>query len=388
MKLLHLSDLHLGKKLNEFSLYEDQKYILQSIVQLIGVKQPDCVLLAGDIYDKPVPPAEAVVLFDEFLNQLAALKVPVCIISGNHDSAERLSFGAQLMSSSGIHFAGSYNGQAQQLVLEDEFGKVNIFLLPFLKPAIVKHWAPEEAAAEITGYHDAVKYAVSQLPLVQSERNVLVAHQFVTGAVTAGSEAVNVGGLDNIGAEVFADFDYVALGHIHNPQNVGGNERIRYCGTPLKYSFSEWQQQKSVTMIELAEKGNVKLTLLPLTPLRELRYLKDSFENLMARPTYAMFPIDENGCLQDFYYLTLTDENDVPNAMQRLQSVYKNLLQLDYDNKRTQTNAELELTENPVEKTPLELIDDFYRLQNNQELSEEQKQYLTALLSELGGDML
>lgn len=388
MKLLHLSDLHLGKKLNEFSLYEDQKYILQSIVQLIGAEQPDCVLLAGDIYDKPVPPAEAVVLFDEFLNQLAALKVPVCIISGNHDSAERLAFGAQLMSSSGIHFAGSYNGQAQQLVLEDEFGRVNIFLLPFLKPAVVKHWAPEEAAAEISSYHDAVKYAVSQLPLVQSERNVLVAHQFVTGAVTAGSEAVNVGGLDNIGAEVFADFDYVALGHIHNPQNVGGNERIRYCGTPLKYSFSEWQQQKSVTMIELAEKGNVKLTLLPLTPLRELRYLKDSFENLMARPTYAMFPIDENGCLQDFYYLTLTNENDVPNAMQRLQSVYKNLLQLDYDNKRTQANAELELTENPVEKTPLELIDDFYRLQNNQELSEEQKQYLTALLSELGGDML
>lgn len=388
MKLLHLSDLHLGKKLNEFSLYEDQKYILQSIVQLIGAKQPDCVLLAGDIYDKPVPPAEAVVLCDEFLNQLAALKVPVCIISGNHDSAERLSFGAQLMSSSGIHFAGSYNGQAQQLVLEDEFGRVNIFLLPFLKPAIVKHWAPEEASAEITGYHDAVKYAVSQLPLVQSERNVLVAHQFVTGAVTAGSEAVNVGGLDNIGAEVFADFDYVALGHIHNPQNVGGNERIRYCGTPLKYSFSEWQQQKSVTMIELAEKGNVKLTLLPLTPLRELRYLKDSFENLMAGPTYAMFPIDENGCLQDFYYLTLTDENDVPNAMQRLQSVYKNLLQLDYDNKRTQTNAELKAVESLEEKTPLELIDDFYRLQNNQELSEEQKQYLTALLSELGGDML
>ena len=329
MKLLHLSDLHLGKKLNEFSLYEDQKYILQRIVQMICAKQPDCVLLAGDIYDKPVPPAEAVVLFDDFLNQLAELKVPVCIISGNHDSAERLAFGAQLMSGSGIHFAGSYNGEEQKLMLEDEFGRVNIFLLPFLKPAVVKHWAPEEAAAEISSYHDAVKYAVSQLPLAQDERNVLVAHQFVTGAVTAGSEAVNVGGLDNIGAEVFAAFDYVALGHIHNPQNVGGNERIRYCGTPLK-----------------------------------------------------------NGFLQDFYYLTLTDENDVPNAMQRLQTVYKNLLQLDYDNKRTQANAELEITEDVVEKTPLELIDDFYRLQNNQELSEDQKQYLTNLLSEMGGDVL
>lgn len=355
---------------------------------MICAKQPDCVLLAGDIYDKPVPPAEAVVLFDEFLNQLAELKVPVCIISGNHDSAERLAFGAQLMSGSGIHFAGSYNGEEQKLVLEDEFGKMNIFLLPFLKPAVVKHWAPEEAVAEITGYHDAVKYAVSQLQLAQDERNVLVAHQFVTGAVTAGSEAVNVGGLDNIGAEVFAAFDYVALGHIHNPQNVGGNERIRYCGTPLKYSFSEWQQQKSVTLVELAEKGNMKVTQLPLTPLREVRYLKDTFENLMARPNYAMFPMDENGFLQDFYYLTLTDENDVTNAMQRLQTVYKNLLQLDYDNKRTQANAELEITEDLVEKTPLELIDDFYRLQNNQKLSEEQKQYLTNLLSEMGGDIL
>ena len=272
--------------------------------------------------------------------------------------------------------------------MEDEFGKVNIFLLPFLKPAVVKHWAPEEAAAEISSYHDAVKYAVSQLQLAQDERNVLVAHQFVTGAVTAGSEAVNVGGLDNVGAEVFAAFDYVALGHIHNSQNVGGNECIRYCGTPLKYSFSEWQQQKSVTMLELAEKGNMKVTQLPLTPLREVRYLKDTFENLMARPNYAMFPMDENGFLQDFYYLTLTDENDVTNAMQRLQTVYKNLLQLDYDNKRTQANAELELTENPVEKTPLELIDDFYHLQNNQELSENQKQYLTNLLSEMGGDIL
>ena len=385
MKLLHLSDLHLGKKLDEFSLYEDQKYILQRIVQMICAKQPDCVLLAGDIYDKPVPPAEAVVLFDNFLNQQAELKVPVFNKSGNPDSAERLALRAHQMS---IHFAGSYNGEEQKLVLEDEFGRVNIFLLPFLKPAVVKHWAPEEAAAEITSYHDAVKYAVSQLPLVQEERNVLVAHQFVTGAVTAGSEAVNVGGLDNIGAEVFAAFDYVALGHIHNPQNVGGNERIRYCGTPLKYSFSELQQQKSVTMVELAEKGNMKVTQLLLTPLREVRYLKDTFENLMTKPNYAMFPMDENGFLQDFYYLTLTDENDVPNAMQRLQTVYRNLLQLDYDNKRTQANAELKVTEDLVEKTPLELIDDFYRLQNNQKLSEEQKQYLTNLLSEMGGDVL
>ena len=388
MKFIHLSDLHLGKRLNEISMLKDQEYILLQILQIIDAEQPEAVLISGDVYDKSVPSAEAVTLFDDFLCRLAKRKLHTFLISGNHDSAERLAFGAQLMSGSGIHFAGSYNGEEQKLVLEDEFGRVNIFLLPFLKPAVVKHWAPEEAAAEITGYHDAVKYAVSQLQLAQDERNVLVAHQFVTGAVTAGSEAVNVGGLDNIGAEIFAAFDYVALGHIHNPQNVGGNERIRYCGTPLKYSFSEWQQQKSVTMVELAEKGNMKVTQLPLTPLREVRYLKDTFENLMIRPNYAMFPMDENGFLQDFYYLTLTDENDVTNAMQRLQTVYKNLLQLDYDNKRTQANAELEITEDLVEKTPLELIDDFYRLQNNQKLSEEQKQYLTNLLSEMGGDVL
>lgn len=388
MKLIHLSDLHLGKRVNEFSMIEDQEYILRQILDIVEAEQPEAVLIAGDVYDKAVPSAEAVGLFDRFLNRLADGSRKIFVISGNHDSAERLAFGAQLMSGSGIHFAGSYNGEEQKLVLEDEFGRVNIFLLPFLKPAVVKHWAPEEAAAEITSYHDAVKYAVSQLPLVQEERNVLVAHQFVTGAVTAGSEAVNVGGLDNIGAEVFAAFDYVALGHIHNPQNVGGNERIRYCGTPLKYSFSELQQQKSVTMVELAEKGNMKVTQLLLTPLREVRYLKDTFENLMTKPNYAMFPMDENGFLQDFYYLTLTDENDVPNAMQRLQTVYRNLLQLDYDNKRTQANAELKVTEDLVEKTPLELIDDFYRLQNNQKLSEEQKQYLTNLLSEMGGDVL
>ncbi len=388
MKLMHLSDLHLGKKLNEFSLYDDQKYILQQILQIVDEQMPDCILLAGDIYDKTVPPAEAVTLFDDFLNQLAALQRTVCIISGNHDSAERLSFGAQLMAASGVHFAGSYDGSTQRVSLQDEYGVVDIYLLPFLKPSTVRHYLDEEQAAQINSYHDAVKLAVGQLPLDANRRNVLVAHQFVTGAEPSGSESVNVGGVDNVGAEVFAGFDYVALGHIHNPQNVGGDVRIRYSGTPLKYSFTEWQQQKSITMVELKQKGALSVTQLSLTPWRELRYLKGTYEELMSRKAYAEYPIDEDGALHDFYYLTLTDEQDVPNAVQKLRSVYKNLLQLDYDNKRSQANSNLALTQKIAEKTPLELIGEFYKLQNNQEMSSEQQRYLTELMERMGGAVL
>lgn len=386
MKLMHLSDLHLGKRLNEISLYDDQKYILQQLVRLAQENKPDAVLIAGDVYDKAVPAAEAMSLFDAFLNQLAELNVPIYIISGNHDSAERLAFGAQLMQKSRVHIAAAYTGQPQEFVLLDEYGAVHIFLLPFLKPALVKHYLPEEEAEKINTYHEALQAAVKQLPLDSAERNVLVAHQFVTGAISAGSEAVNVGGLDNIGAEVFADFDYVALGHIHKPQNVGGNESIRYCGTPLKYSFAEWQQQKSVTFVELGAKGSLQLELVPLQPLHELRYLKGTYQELMNKKFYQDYPVDEDGYLRDFYYITLTDEADVLNALQNLRSVYKNILQLDYDNQRTRTDSALEIENQPEEKSPLELIDSFFEQQNNQPMSEQQKAYVVKLLEKLGGE--
>lgn len=386
MKLMHLSDLHLGKRLNEISLYDDQKYILQQLVKLAQQHKPDAILIAGDIYDKSVPAAEAVSLFDAFLNQLAEINFPVYIISGNHDSAERLAFGAQLMQKSRVHIASAYTGQVQKFVFQDEYGTVHIFLLPFLKPALVKHYLPEEEADKINSYHDALQAAVTQLSLDKKERNVLVAHQFVTGAISAGSETVNVGGLDNIGAEVFADFDYVALGHIHNPQNVAGNKHIRYCGTPLKYSFAEWQQQKSVTFVELGAKGSLQLELVPLQPLHELRHLRGTYQELIKKENYQDYPIDEDGCLHDFYYITLTDEDDVPNALQNLRSVYKNILQLDYDNQRTRTDNALEVESEPEEKTPLELIDSFFEQQNNQPMSEQQKAYVMKLLDKLGGE--
>lgn len=378
MKLMHLSDLHLGKRLNEFSLLEDQCFILQQLVELVRSEQPDCVLLAGDIYDKPVPPAEAVTLFDDFLNKLAQLTT-VCVTSGNHDSAERLAFGAQLMREGGVHFCGLYTGEPQCVTLQDAYGSVHIYLLPFLKPAHVRHCLPPTEAEQVTTYHEALRCAVERLHINAAERNVLVAHQFVTGAQTAGSEAVNVGGVDNIGAEVFAAFDYTALGHIHRAQNVG-SERVRYSGTPLKYSFAEWQQEKSVTLVELGEKGSVSVTALPLAPLRDLRKLRGSYEELMSRGFYDELPKDSDGLLRDFYHLTLTDEEDVPDAVQKLRSVYKNLLQLEYDNKRTRTDNAIEGAERVVEKSPLELMEEFYQLQNNQALSEKQRAYLQGLL--------
>ena len=378
MKLMHLSDLHLGKRLNEFSLLEDQSFILQQLVELVRSEQPDCVLLAGDIYDKPVPPAEAVTLFDDFLNKLAQLTT-VCVTSGNHDSAERLAFGAQLMREGGVHFCGLYTGEPQCVTLQDAYGSVHIYLLPFLKPAHVRHCLPPTEAEQVTTYHEALRCAVERLHINAAERNVLVAHQFVTGAQTAGSEAVNVGGVDNIGAEVFAAFDYTALGHIHRAQNVG-SERVRYSGTPLKYSFAEWQQEKSVTLVELGEKGSVSVTALPLAPLRDLRKLRGSYEELMSKDFYDELPKDSDGLLRDFYHLTLTDEEDVPDAVQKLRSVYKNLLQLEYDNKRTRTDNAIEGAERVVEKSALELMEEFYQLQNNQALSEKQRAYLQGLL--------
>ena len=378
MKLMHLSDLHLGKRLNEFSLLEDQSFILQQLVELVRSEQPDCVLLAGDIYDKHVPPAEAVTLFDDFLNKLAQLTT-VCVTSGNHDSAERLAFGAQLMREGGVHFCGLYTGEPQCVTLQDAYGSVHIYLLPFLKPAHVRHCLPPTEAEQVTTYHEALRCAVERLHINAAERNVLVAHQFVTGAQTAGSEAVNVGGVDNIGAEVFAAFDYTALGHIHRAQNVG-SERVRYSGTPLKYSFAEWQQEKSVTLVELGEKGSVSVMALPLAPLRDLRKLRGTYEELMSRDFYDELPKDSDGLLRDFYHLTLTDEEDVPDAVQKLRSVYKNLLQLEYDNKRTRTDNAIEGAERVVEKSPLELMEEFYQLQNNQALSEKQRAYLQGLL--------
>ena len=251
MKFIHMSDLHLGKRLNEFSMLEEQEAVLEQILSIVDAEAPDGVLVAGDVYDKSVPSAEAVTLFDGFLAALAARRVQTFVISGNHDSPERLAFGSRIMDAGGIHLSPVYDGRVIPITLRDEYGPVNVYLLPFVKPAHVRRFFEDE---EIFSYHDAIRVAVQAMAINPDERNLLLTHQFVTGSTPGGSEEVTVGGTDNVDASVFDGFDYVALGHIHGAQNCG-SERIRYCGTPLKYSFSEMNHQKSVTVVELFGKG-------------------------------------------------------------------------------------------------------------------------------------
>lgn len=377
MKLFHLSDLHLGIRLNEVSLIEDQKYILKQVLDYVGSEKPDGVIIAGDIYDRIVPSEEAVNLYDSFMTELARLHIPAFVISGNHDSAPRLSCCSRLLSDSGIYVSGSYNGNVESITLKDEFGSVNIYLLPFVKPAVVRHYLGEADAVGIESYHDAVAKVVAGFKLDTNERNVIVTHQFVTGAERCDSEDISVGGTDNVAAEVFADFDYVALGHIHGPQNVGGQERIRYCGTPLKYSFSEAKHEKSITVLEFGEKGNILINLLPLKPLRDLRILRGKYEELMLKENY------EGTNREDYLKIILTDENEIPNVMNKLRTVYKNILQLEYDNTRTRSSENIVLVENVSMKSELELFADFFEKQNGQTLDEEQAEYLRNLIEQL-----
>lgn len=373
MRFLHTADLHIGKRVNEFSMLEDQEYILRQILKTADKEQVEAVLIAGDVYDKQVPSAEAVRLFDWFLTQLNSRKLPVFVIGGNHDSVERLSFGAQIMEESGVYLTQSYDGKVVPVRLEDEYGPVNLWMLPFLKPAMVKRFFPEQ---DIVTYQDALETVIGHMELNREERNLLIAHQFVTGAVTGGSEdsvEVFVGGVENVDASVFADFDYVALGHIHRAQSAGG-EQIRYSGTPLKYSFSEIRHEKSVTIAELKEKGSLTVHQVPLKPLHDMREIRGSYEELVLRENY------QGTNLEDYLHVILTDENDIPDVIGRLRSIYPNIMKLDYDNQRTRRNQELMKEEAAVEQSPMELLGQFFLQQNNQEMSPEQTEYARTLM--------
>ena len=376
MKLIHLSDLHIGKRVNEVSMIEEQEYILDRILEAIGAEQPGAVLIAGDVYDKSVPSAEAVTLFDDFLCRLAKMRQQVFIISGNHDSAERLAFGGRLMEVTGIHLSPVYDGNIAPITLSDEYGPVHFWLLPFLKPAHVKRFYPEDG---IESYTDACRVAVEKMGIEAAERNVILVHQFVTGSATCDSEEISVGGTDNVDADVFADFDYVALGHIHGPQNIG-SKRIRYCGTPLKYSFSEAKHEKSITVVELGEKGSFDLRTIPLTPLHDLREIRGSYDEVTAKSFY------ENTAVEDYLHITLTDEEDVPEAMARLRVIYPNLMKLTYDNTRTRSNAVIDGAVDVQKKSPLQLFGELYEQQNNQPMSEIQRSFMQELIESIWED--
>ncbi|MCI8267002.1 MAG: exonuclease SbcCD subunit D [Lachnospiraceae bacterium] len=379
MKLIHISDLHIGKRVNEFPMLEDQKYILRQILAIADAQQADGIMIAGDIYDKPVPSAEAVQVFDWFLTELADRKKQVYAVSGNHDSAERIAFGAQLMSGRGVFVSPVYRGDTAKFTMTDSYGELCLYLLPFVKPAVVRHALQEMSDREETpmpeSYHEAVKLAVARMNVDTTKRNILIAHQFVTGAGRCDSEEVSVGGLDNVDADVFDEFDYVALGHIHSPQSLK-RETVRYCGTPLKYSFSEAAQEKSVTVVEFREKGNIALSTVPLVPLHDLRKIRGTYLEVTAKSFY------QDTDTQDYVQITLTDEEDIPDGLQKLRVIYPNLMRLEYDNSRTRHSRVVERAEEIEQKTELELFAEFYEMQNNQPMSEEQSAFVTRLIEE------
>ncbi len=375
MKLFHLSDLHLGKRVNEFNLIDDQRHILHEILLAADRERPDAVLLAGDLYDKSVPSAEAVRLLDAFLSALSARGIRVFAVSGNHDSPERIAFGSSLMGKSGVYLSPVYDGTVPCFTLTDEYGPLTVRMLPFLKPASVRPFFPDE---EIDSHDAAVRLALSKAEPDPAVRNVLVAHQFVTGATRSDSEEISVGGADNVDADAFAGYDYVALGHLHNAQNVAPG--IRYCGTPLKYSFSEEKTERTLTVLEFRGKGDLTVRTVPLTPLHEMRTVRGTYRELTDRSGY------EGTDTEDYLRIVLTDEEDVPEALARLRTIYPNLMKLEYDNARTRQGGLWSEPAEVRERTPMELLSDFFEKQNGRPLSENQRSYALDLMRKLEED--
>ena len=372
MKLIHLADLHIGKRVNEISMIEDQRYILKQVLECVAEEQPDGILVAGDIYDRMVPSVEAVQLLDTFLTELSNQKVPVYLISGNHDSAERVSFGAKLLTKSQIYMATQYQGKMEKVTMQDAYGRVNLYLLPFLKPAQVRAVWKEEAEG-ISTYQDAIDFVMEKEEINPEERNVLVAHQFVAGAQTCDSEERSIGGLDQIAATSYQVFDYVALGHLHGPQQVS-RKTIRYAGTLLKYSFSEIHHKKSITIVELREKGQVKVRQRPVHPLHDMRQLRGNYEELVKRENY------ENTDTEDYLRIILSDEEDIYDAVGKLRVIYPNLMRLEYDNTRTRKRQTIGETEPVEKKMPIDFMEELYQIQNNKAMSLEQRNYMKKMM--------
>lgn len=367
MKLLHLGDLHIGKTVNDFSMIEDQRYVLEQILGIITEQKADAVLIAGDVYDKSVPSEEAVNVLDSFLCRLSELGVETFLISGNHDSDERLNFGSRLFEANRIHIAAKYEGTVVKKVCQDSYGTVNVYLLPFVKASQVRHFYPEET---IESYEDAVRVALSQEEIDPSQRNVLVAHQFVAGRGTSpelggseGASVLHVGTVEKVSVDCFDAFDYVALGHIHSPQKIG-RDTIRYSGSPLKYSQSEVNNEKSVPIVTLGEKGDVTVERIPLKPLRDMRQLKGRLEQLLA-PENIVSP-------EDYIYVTLTDEEPVNDAMGIFQQHYPNTMKITYDNSHTREVSQVDVTKVTQEKSYTELVSEFYEMMYGCEISGEE----------------
>ena len=377
MKCLHISDLHLGKRLIEVSLLEDQRDILDKIVAIAEAERPRAVLIAGDVYDRSNPPAEAMTLFGQFVRRLTALGCSVLVISGNHDSAERVAYFGELVRETGVYLSPVYDGYIEPVVLEDEYGEVRFYLMPYVHPEVVRGLFPEETVADA---NDAARLVLGALQPDASCRNVILSHQLILGSAFDEREQKAVGTLDNVDPRLYDAFDYVALGHIHKAQSVGREDgTMRYCGTPLKYSKKEALTEKTVTLVELGPKGDVTCKEIPLRPMREMRLERGSFDALMAKGPDA-------GCEGDYFFITLTDEEDIPNAAARLRGRFGKVLAVDFDNARTRAGETVELgVVDAEEKSPMELLEELYRKMRNRDMSDEAKAFAMRAMRETEG---
>lgn len=377
MKFFHLADLHIGKTINNYSMLDDQKHIFQQIISAVQKEKPNAILIAGDIYDKAMPSTAAVSLFDDFLTELAKESLPILCISGNHDSPERLSFAGRIIESSNIYIAPPYEGKIQSVCLQDEQGEIDFHLLPFLRPAMVKNAFPD---AEIDSYQSALKTALSATRPDPQKRNVLLAHQFVTAIgeelERSDSETDPIGGLNNIDFRLFDAYDYVALGHLHGPQRIG-RDSVRYAGSPLKYSFSEEHQHKSITQVLLNADGSSHVDFIPLIPLHDMRKIRGTIDELLSKE------FDNKGNPEDYLHITLTDEAEIVDPIGKLRSVYPNIMELAFGNSRSR--ASFSINESLIDgaKTSFELFEEFYEEQNNLPLSASQQAIVKKLLENM-----
>lgn len=372
MKIMHLGDLHIGKSVNGFSMIEDQLYILSQIERIAQQNKVDALLISGDVYDKSLPSAEAVTVFDKFLTDMSRTVSYIFIISGNHDSAERLSFASGLMGKSNVFIARKFSGTVEKVTLEDEHGALNVYMLPFIKPVDVRVVMDRD---DIKTYNDAVRAAVEGITPDSSERNIIMAHQFITNAKTGGSENLTVGGLENVDGEIFEDFDYAALGHIHRPQKV--TDKIRYSGSILKYSASEAGSEKSVPIIDMGEKGNIRISFCPLVPLRDMVEIKGEYDTLMSSEYYKDINRD------NYIVAKLTDKLPVPDAFAKLRSVYNNIMSISYtcqEAAAAETASEEPLS---VSTDPVELVKQFYQEMYGDEMDGEREKIITDILEEI-----
>ncbi len=373
MRLLHISDLHLGKRLNEFSLYEDQLYILDQIMDKILINKIDTVLISGDIYDKSQPSEDAYNLFDDFLSKLNKNKIKTMIIAGNHDSATRLSFASSILKENNIYISPKYDGVVSKIILNDEYGNINFYLLPFVKPVDVRKYFPD---SEINDYNDAIKVVIDDLKINKDERNILLSHQFVTGAKQSESE-ISVGGSENVSVDVYKDFDYVALGHLHIPQKMT-YEYIRYSGSPLKYSFSEIKQDKNLVIIDIKEKNNLSISFDKLIPLHDLKELKGFYNELMDKSFY-----EGKDFKNDYLRIILDDEEDIIDALIKMRNVYPNIMRIEYKKFEKIYENINDIMIEDIKKTPYELLEEFYQKQNDKPINSEQQKYIKKIIEEV-----